>query len=205
MKTCFMLCLLALFQLGCDAQKPPAAQPLASSSPDDPSTGLPTNTSPDDAQSEDADAVTVEIKDYEGLQQLIASKRGKVVVMDCWSTWCAPCVKEFPGLVKLHEQYGPDQVACISLSFNYEGGKNDTVEEHQEEVLEFLRSQKAAFDNVLASVPAEELYGLLGFETAAIPAIFVYDREGKIARQFEGADAQYGEVEKLVAELTENP
>src|SRR5579885_2331113 len=55
-----------------------------------------------------ASDVAVEIKDFDGIQSLIASKRGKVVVMDCWSTWCDPCVKEFPGLVALHKKYGPD-------------------------------------------------------------------------------------------------
>lgn len=203
MRICFFLCLPALLQLGCNAQNPPSSRPAATSPAAESPTALPATSSADETQPADAGGVAVQIKDYEGLEELIAGKQGKVVVMDCWSTWCSPCVKEFPGLVKLHEKYGPDRVACISLSFNYEGGKNDTPEEHQEEVLEFLRGQKATFDNVLASVPAEELYRLLGFETAAIPAIFVYDREGKIARQFEGADAHYSEVEKLVAELLE--
>src|SRR5581483_6163846 len=95
-----------------------------------------------------ADAVTVEIKDFDGIQELLASKRGKVAVMDCWSTFCEPCMKEFPGLVELQKQFGPDDVACISLSFNYDGAKNETPEEHQEQVLNFLRQQQATFDNV---------------------------------------------------------
>lgn len=149
------------------------------------------------------DEVTVEIKDFDGIQSLIAGKRGKVVVMDCWSTWCNPCVKEFPGLVELHKKYGPDDLACISLNFNYEGGKKETPEEHTEGVLDFLRSRRATFDNVIASVPSETLYKQLGFKSATVPAIFVYDREGNIAKQFESDEAKYSEVGKLVAELIE--
>ncbi|HEV3341804.1 MAG TPA: TlpA disulfide reductase family protein [Pirellulales bacterium] len=149
--------------------------------------------------------VTAEIKDFDGIQSLIASKRGKVVVMDCWSTWCDPCVKEFPGLVALHKKYGTEDLACISLSFNYDGGKNEKPEDHTEQVLEFLRTQDAAFDNVIASVPTDELYELLGFKTASVPAIFVYDRQGNLARQFGGEEAKYAEVGKLVAELIEQP
>ena len=70
----------------------------------------------DDAQSK----VTVKILDYEGIMDLVKQHKGKVVVMDAWSTFCEPCIKEFPGLVKLHKQYGPDKVACISLSFRVE-------------------------------------------------------------------------------------
>ncbi|HEX7380184.1 MAG TPA: TlpA disulfide reductase family protein [Pirellulales bacterium] len=193
MRISFILCLLALVAFGCNAEKPSPTQPA------DNAPAAPSVESPGD------DAVTVQIKDYDGLRELLAGKRGKVVVMDCWSTWCSPCVKEFPGLVELHKKYGPQRVACVSLSFDYFGGKDDTPEEHQEAVLEFLRSKNATFDNVLAGVPADDLYGLLGLETASVPAILVYDREGKVARQFEGEDARYSEVDKLVAELIEQP
>lgn len=147
--------------------------------------------------------VTVEIKDFNEIEELIASKRGKVVVVDCWSTWCDPCVKEFPGLVELHNKFKPTDLACVSLSFNYEGGRKEKPADHVEPVLEFLRGQKATFDNVIASVPSEELYQKLGFKSAAVPAIFVYDRDGTIAKQFESEEAKYSEVGRLVAELIE--
>lgn len=140
--------------------------------------------------------------DYDAIVKLIDSKRGKVVVMDCWSTWCQPCMKEFHNLVELHQQYGPDKLACISLSFNYEGAKRETPEEHRDEVLAFLRKEGAAFDNVIASVPAEDLYKLLKFKTASVPAVFVYDQQGQLARQFSG-EVSYDDVRKQVAELLE--
>lgn len=203
MRISFILCLLALVAFGCSAEKPSPTQP-ADDAPAAPSVESPASHTAENAPPGD-DAVTVQIKDYDGLRALLAGKRGKVVVMDCWSTWCSPCVKEFPGLVELHKKYGPERVACVSLSFDYFGGKDDTPEEHQEAVLEFLRSKNATFDNVLAGIPADDLYGLLGLETASVPAILVYDREGKVARQFEGEDARYSEVDKLVAELIEQP
>jgi thiol-disulfide isomerase/thioredoxin len=188
--------------LGCsNSQKPPL--PAAA-----PATDQATQTQPPPVENgsvSPADGVTVEVKDFDGIQELLASKRGRVVVMDCWSTWCDPCVKEFPGLVALHTKYSSDDLACISLSFNYEGGKTETPEEHIPAVLDFLRGQKATFDNVIASVPSEELYQSLGFKSAAIPAIFVYDRDGNIAKQFESAEAKYSEVGKLVADLIEKP
>jgi thiol-disulfide isomerase/thioredoxin len=145
--------------------------------------------------------IKVQFKGYDGVQELIKSHQGKVVVMDCWSTWCEPCVKEFPGLVKLHEKYGADKVAC----FNYEGLKKETPEEHEESVLKFLREQRAEFDNVIANEPSEELYGKFGFPS--VPAVFVYSREGELAKRFENRDAKAkpftyedvgAEVEKLL-------
>src|ERR1044072_84704 len=65
-------------------------------------------------------AVEIQLLDLDGIQQLVAQKRGRVVVMDGWSTSCPPCMKEFPRLVELQKKY-PDDVAAISLSFDYEG------------------------------------------------------------------------------------
>lgn len=196
MKTTYStLILAAVVVAGCS--KPPASPVVGG----DRSSSVPlAETAATDKPTADAEGVTVQIKDYDSILKLLESKRGKVVVMDCWSTFCGPCMKEFPGLVELQKQYG-SEVACVSLSFNYEGAKNETPEEHQEQVLDFLRQQQATFDNILAAMPSETLYKKLGFKSASVPAIFVYDREGNVARQFEGPDAKYSAVGKLVDEL----
>ncbi len=50
--------------------------------------------------------VELQILDWEGVQKLLASKKGKIVVLDAWSTSCVPCVREFPNLVGLHKRLG---------------------------------------------------------------------------------------------------
>ncbi|MEX2121537.1 MAG: TlpA disulfide reductase family protein [Pirellulales bacterium] len=152
------------------------------------------------------DAVTLQIKDYDGILALVRDKQGKVVVLDAWSTWCEPCMREFPGLVALHEKYGPDRVACISLSLDFDGIGDEKPEQHRDKVLAFLNEQGAAFDNLISSDPSEELYKKLGF--ASVPAVFVYDRQGQLARRFDNTDAKrepftYQDVEALVVELLE--
>jgi thiol-disulfide isomerase/thioredoxin len=152
----------------------------------------------DDAEA--APEVTLTIADYDAVMELVASHRGKVVVMDAWSTWCEPCVREFPGLVKLHQAHGPEKVACISLSFDYDGiGK---PEEFEPDVLAFLEKQGATFDNILASEEADVMYAKL--KLPSIPAVFIYDAEGNLAKRLDG-EFSYAEdvvpiVEKLLAE-----
>lgn len=148
--------------------------------------------------------VELQILDWDGLQNLLASKQGKVVVLDCWSTSCAPCIKEFPNLVALHEKHGPDALACISLSFDYEG--IGQPEDQREPVLNFLQQQKAAFDNVLSSVESDALTEKLGIPS--IPAVFVYDRDGRLRKRFDnrfasrdGGPFTYEQVAALVDEL----
>jgi thiol-disulfide isomerase/thioredoxin len=148
-----------------------------------------------------SDDVKLSILSFDEIQKLIAGKRGKVVVVDAWSTSCPPCLKDFHNLVELANQYRPDDVACISLSFDYEGiGKPQDV---QDRVLGFLRSQRATFDNVMSSEESDVLYRK--FKLNAVPAIFVYERSGKLRQRFENEGA-YAHVRPLVAELVqENP
>lgn len=143
--------------------------------------------------------VDVAIKDYEGIQQVIQGKQGRIVVMDCWSTYCPPCMKEFHNLVELHHEY-PDDVACVSLNFDYTGGKGAAPDDTRDDVIDFLKEKGATFDNMISSVPAEDLYQQMGFKTAAVPAVFVYDRKGDLAKQFEG-EVSYADVRQLVADL----
>ena len=150
------------------------------------------------AAESDSPPVKIQVLDFDGLQKLIAAQSGKVVVMDCWSTSCAPCIKEFPNLVALHKKYGPAKVACISLSFDYDG--SEKLEDVQPPVQKFLERQGATFDNVLSSVPSDELCKKL--DLPSIPAVYVFDRDGKLSKRFEGSKAYDGVpelVEKLVS------
>lgn len=148
--------------------------------------------------------VRLAIVDYDGILQTIAAQKGKVVVMDAWSTSCPPCMKEFHNLVELHQKYGPQRVACISLSFDYEG--LGTPEQQQDRVLKFLCSQGATFDNLLSSDESDTLYRK--FKLAAVPAVFVYDRAGQLRKRFDNEQSKsattaftYEQVGQLVAEL----
>ena len=143
--------------------------------------------------------IDVQILDFEGFQKLRESKKGKVVVVDCWSTWCVPCMKEFHHLVEIHNQYGADKVACMSLSFDFDGLGDSKPDDKREKVLEFLVAQKASFDNVLSSTPDEELYRSL--EIGSIPAIFVFDAEGNQVQKIEGEENPYVQVRATVDQL----
>lgn len=149
--------------------------------------------------------VKLQILDWPATQKLIASKKGKIVVVDAWSTSCIPCIKEFPNLVALHKKHKSD-IVCVSLNLDYIGLKTKPPEFYQERVLKFLTKQEATFDNVLCSEESEQMFEKLGIPS--IPAVFVYGRDGKLAKTFDNSDAAtedegftYQDVTKLVEEL----
>jgi thiol-disulfide isomerase/thioredoxin len=131
--------------------------------------------------------VTLKVASWADAQQAVAQQKGKIVVLDLWSTGCQPCVKEFPQLVKLQNSF-PQEVVCISFNTNYIGvGK---PEDEAADVLKFLTRQKAHLINLLSSEADEDLYKRVGI--ASIPVVQVYDRSGKLAKQFDNEQDEYG-------------
>jgi thiol-disulfide isomerase/thioredoxin len=152
--------------------------------------------------------VPLKIVDWDETLKLVAAHKGKVVVLDAWSTSCPPCMKEFPNLVKLHQKYGGKQVVCMSLSCDYAGIKNKPPEYYRERVLKFLEKHDAGFENLLSNVPSEELFDKMGI--SSIPAVYVFGPDGKLAKRFDNEQAKseednftYADVNKLVDELVQ--
>jgi thiol-disulfide isomerase/thioredoxin len=199
-----LLLAVSLF-IGCnDASAPAPAVPAAivrnsgPTRPADATAGAATNEA----------EVKLQLLDWDGIQRLLARHRGKVVVLDCWSTSCEPCKVEFPNLVALHEKHSRNDLACVSLSFDYEGiGR---PEEQHSRVLAFLQEKQATFDNVLSSLESDALYAKL--EIPSIPAVFVFDRDGRLHRRFDNRHASrnggpftYEHVSAVVDELLAEP
>jgi thiol-disulfide isomerase/thioredoxin len=142
---------------------------------------------PAQADAKATSAISLQVASWEQAKKIVASNKGKVVVLDLWSTGCQPCVKEFPQLVKLQANH-PQDVVCISFNTNYIGvGK---PEDEQEDVLKFLTRQNARLINLLSSEADEDLYKRVGI--ASIPVVQVYDRTGKLAKQFDNEQDAYG-------------
>jgi thiol-disulfide isomerase/thioredoxin len=118
---------------------------------------------------------------------------GKIVVVDVWGEFCPPCKAEFPHLVELHEKYAKKGVACVSLSLD--------LPENKDDALKFLQKQKAGFTNLLLDERSkvwQDHFSILG-----PPAVFVYDKAGKLAGRFNEMEKvyTYDDVERLVERL----
>jgi thiol-disulfide isomerase/thioredoxin len=51
----------------------------------------------------------------------LADFRGKVVVVNFWATWCGPCIREMPTLVRLRARLGDEDFAVVALSEDRRG------------------------------------------------------------------------------------
>jgi thiol-disulfide isomerase/thioredoxin len=122
------------------------------------------------------DVAEVRAADFE---KALKDQKGKVVVIDCWATWCAPCVKKFPHLVEMHKKYADKGLVCMSLSLDKAGV--DEADYKKDKVLKFLKDKGAAFPNFIVVEPEkdEEAFKKLIGDYVGIPYMVIFDRTGK--------------------------
>lgn len=111
------------------------------------------------------------VRDAAGKEVRLSDFRGKVVYLDFWASWCAPCLKEMPASAALREKYAKQDVVFLYVSV-------DTKEP----------AWKGALAKPLLNGPNARHGWAQGFETPApkaysvesIPAYFIIDRKGQM-------------------------
>lgn len=139
---------------------------------------------------------------WDSVLEQVKANKGRIVVVDIWSTSCLPCMTEFPNLVELQKCYG-DKIACISFNVDYVGIKSKPAEFYRERVEAFLTKQKAMCSNVLCTVESDKIFEKL--ELSSIPAVYVFDAEGKEVRRFDDSLLEDGEEEAFTYKADINP
>jgi thiol-disulfide isomerase/thioredoxin len=137
---------------------------------------------------------TVEPRDgtWKDVEAVIARHKGRIVIVDIWSTSCLPCMTEFPNLVRIHNAH-KDDVVCISFNVDYVGIKKKPAETYRPRVEQFLAKEKAECINFLCTDASDKVFETL--ELSSIPAVYVYDRTGKLARRFDDSLLEDNEEE----------
>ena len=115
--------------------------------------------------------------------------RGKVVLLDFWATWCAPCRKSMPELQALHQRYAEQGFMVLGVSID--------DAKSRKKVQSYVTSKKITYPIALDS---EKSPTWERFKVKAVPAAFLVDAKGQVVARWNGiTDA--AEVERKVQEL----
>lgn len=101
----------------------------------------------------------------------LAKFRGKVVVLNLWATFCAPCVEELPSLLALQRKMPEIEVVAVSTDQDEEVYRKFLIKHHVDVLTVRDADQKV-----------NALYG-----TVLIPETYIIDPQGRIRRKFIGA------------------
>lgn len=131
------------------------------------------------------------LEDISGKSLSLSDVKGKVVVVDFWATWCAPCRMSIPELVDLQEKYKAKGLVIVGISV-------DDEKVSKGELVAFKEKMRINYPILRANdkVYVDYFGRTSGF---SIPTLFVIDREGKVRNRLVGFEP--GVVEKTVQSL----
>lgn len=134
----------------------------------------------------------LDIRDAAGTPVSLDRFRGKVVLLNLWATWCAPCRKEMPALDRLQASLGGPQFAVVALATDA-GGVKAVQEFYAANNVQHLAIYVESAGNILTT---------LG--TAGLPTTLLLDAEGReIGRYLGAADWESEKFAQVLRPLLE--
>ncbi len=140
-----------------------------------------------DPKQREKHAPDFELKSLDGGTARLSDYRGKIVLLNFWATWCAPCRVEMPTLMDLYEKYHTQGLEIIGVSMD-DGGR--------ERVAKFVNKMKINYPILLGDPSVADHYGGLRL----LPQTVFVTRDGKIVQTVIGMHSRT-DFETIIEQL----
>jgi len=132
-------------------------------------------------------AANIQFQDGSGKALHLADWRGRVVLVNLWATWCAPCRKEMPSLAALQSKLGSKDFEVLAISVDRKGAEASSA---------FLKETGADSLTLYVDPTTDALNEM---QALGLPATFLIDRQGReIGRLLGPAEWNSEDAVKLV-------
>ncbi len=126
-------------------------------------------------------------EDGAGAEKTLADWKGKVVLLNLWATWCAPCRKEMPALDRLQKELGGDAFEVVAISVDRQGAPASK---------KFLDETKSANLKLYVESSSRSVGTL---KAAGLPTTILIDKEGReIGRLAGPAEWDSADAKRLI-------
>lgn len=122
----------------------------------------------------------------DGAEQTLAGFHGRVLVINYWATWCAPCREEIPLFVRFQREYADKGVQFVGIAVD-----------QADKVRDFGKEFQINYPLLIAGMEAVDLSRQAGNTAGVLPYTLMLDRSGRIAASLVGGISE----ERLRAEL----
>jgi len=114
--------------------------------------------------------LAIALPDVDGREQALGQWRGKVLVVNFWATWCAPCREEMPEFVRVQTEFGGAGLQFVGIAI-------DEVDK----VRPFAAQIGVNYPLLIGGYGAMELSKSLGNRLLALPFTIIVNRAGEVA------------------------
>lgn len=133
-----------------------------------------------------------QLVDLAGYKDVVAKYHGKGLLVTFWATWCQPCREEYPMIISLSKEYGPQGLAVVGVSLDEDADIGL--------VRQFLDKSQPGFTNYRQKpgIDADAFYqGVNPDWRGTMPQTDFYGRDGHLARYFVGQKSKDAFVQAI--------
>lgn len=133
-------------------------------------------------------AMSLSMPDLDGNMHSLADWHGKVMLVNFWATWCPPCRKEMPLLVKLQAKYAAQGLQVVGIA---------TDETSEDTVRSFTQHIMVNYPILMGPEQVSEMVAGLGGNLIGLPYTLLVSRDGEVLRLHPG-ELDPGETENWI-------
>jgi thiol-disulfide isomerase/thioredoxin len=120
--------------------------------------------------------MAAKLPDLDAHPQSLEQWRGKVIVVNFWATWCAPCRDEIPELIKFQTEYAPKGVQIVGIAID-----------QADKVRPYATKMKMNYPILVGEADGVELAQQAGNPLGGLPFTVVLDRRGNAVQSHLGS------------------
>lgn len=115
------------------------------------------------------------LPDASGKMQRLDQWPGKILVVNFWATWCAPCVKEMPELAALQTELASKQIQILGVGIDSAAN-----------IGEFANKYSITYPLIVAGMGGAKLTRAFGNEAGGLPYTVLIGRKGEVHKTYMG-------------------